>query len=351
MSQSRDMEDFLVDPLEDLNHNHNHNHNSNYEHDQSEYEDSLFNEPSWMEASKQLSTQRPVIPSSDLNIPHSYTPTKIKKKKKLKDTCYSANSSCQSTARSVKKYSLPENKIQDPKATELLSLCRSGWTLSKGQKNRPALGKIGLNKIDSDIQEFAERFSDAKSKSSASKGTDLNSIGERFQPHMWPNKNTIDFTRSRGKKDFNPSMFRSTAEVKESTLGGKGYSFPKDIRMHPAVVRSPGPVFDTTKAYEAVLPKHSTPVIGACGRTLAGSIYYDEFNLKSHGNYYHANEAYLNHTTAPAARVSTSAVMEPKKGADSVVDQWALSVKSATDPMKVLKDIRAGKKTKKGQFS
>jgi hypothetical protein len=92
-------------------------------------------------------------------------------------------------------------------------------------------------------------------------------------------------------------------------------------------------------------------VIGACGRTLAGSIYYDEFNLKSHGNYYHANEAYLNHTTAPAARVSTSAVMEPKKGADSVVDQWALSVKSATDPMKVLKDIRAGKKTKKGQFS
>jgi hypothetical protein len=116
-------------------------------------------------------------------------------------------------------------------------------------------------------------------------------------------------------------------------------------------VRSPGPVFDTTRAYEAILTKHSSPLIGAAGRTLAGSIYYDEFNLKSHGNYYHSNEAYLNHTSAPAARVSNSAVLQPKEKKSSYVDDRAKQVKDTQNPMKLIRDIRSGKKTKAGKFS
>lgn len=110
-------------------------------------------------------------------------------------------------------------------------------------------------------------------------------------------------------------------------------------------------MFDTTAGYEAILTKHSTPLIGAAGRTLAGSIYYDQFNLKSHGNYYHSNEAYLNHTTAPAARVSDSAALQPKNNNNSYVDFRAELIKDTKNPMKALQDIRSGKKPKKGQYS
>lgn len=110
-------------------------------------------------------------------------------------------------------------------------------------------------------------------------------------------------------------------------------------------VRSPGPVFDTTSAYEATLPKHCTPVIGATGRTLAGSIYYDEFNLKSHGNYYHANEAYFNHTSAPSARISHSAVLRPKETKNSYTADRSKVIKNLNNPMTKLREIRAGKKT------
>ena len=121
--------------------------------------------------------------------------------------------------------------------------------------------------------------------------------------------------------------------------------------LHVEKPRSPGPVFDTTSAYEAILTKHSTPLIGATGRTLAGSIYYDEFNLRSHGNYYHANEAYLNHTTAPAARISTSAVMRPKgRDRDSGADKQSEMFRDPKNPMTLLRDARAGKISSTGKF-
>jgi hypothetical protein len=332
------MESYPADPLEGLDYNY-------AEDSKSGYADSLFSEPSWMEASKTFNGQRPVIPSSELGIPHSYVPKKKKKNDNKDSQSVDHNSTGSHSAK--KKFSLPENKFSDPKAAELLTLCRSGWTLSKGQKNKPVMGRINPASVDSDIQEFAERYSDAKSKSSASKGTDLNSIGERFQPQRWPNKDTISFTRANTRKGHNSQMFRAP-EVKKSTLGSSSFSFPKDVRMHPEKVRSPGPVFDTTSAYEAILPKHTTPVIGACGRTLAGSIYYDEFNLKSHGNYYHANEAYLNHTSAPAARISSSAILEPKDAKNAYEDDKAESIRSAKNPMTLIRDIRSGKKTHRG---
>ena len=115
-------------------------------------------------------------------------------------------------------------------------------------------------------------------------------------------------------------------------------------------VRSPGPVFDTTNAYEAILTKHSTPMIGAAGRSLLGSIYYDQFNLKSHGNYYYSKEAYLEHTTAPAARLSSTCALPPKIRNSSVDDQVEIA-RARRSPMKALKDIREGKKVNVSKYS
>lgn len=215
------METFPTDPLEGLEYNF-------ADDAKCGYEDSLFNEPTWIEAANTYNSLRPVIPSSELNIPHS-SKKKVLKKEKKRDEI---NSFCNQSSAGKKTFSMPENKISDPKAAELLKLCRSGWTLSKGQKNKPAIGKIRPVSVDSDIQSFAERYSDAKSKSSAVKGTDLNSIGERFQPQVWPNKDTVSFTRANNPLEQRTQMFRAP-DSKKSTLGRSSFSFPKDIRMHP----------------------------------------------------------------------------------------------------------------------
>lgn len=77
--------------------------------------------------------------------------------------------------------------------------------------------------------------------------------------------------------------------------------------------RSPGPIYDVSKSTQAVLPHHPISSLDCSGRVLLGSIYWDQFNLKSAGNYYHGQEAYLNHTTAPAALPSPTPVFPPKE--------------------------------------
>ena len=216
------MESYPTDPLEGLDYNYT-------EDSKCGYEDSLFSEPSWMEASKNYCSQRPTIPSSEIGVPHSYSPKK-KKKDKDKDTDKDKDSEYHhgGIAPPVKKYSLPDNKISDPKVAELLHLCRNGWTLSKGQKNKPQQGKVNLSHVKDDIQMFADRYSDARSKSSASKGTGLNTAeeGRSFRPKVWPNKDAVSHSRA------NSHMFRAP-DVMKSTLGSSTFSFPKDIRMHP----------------------------------------------------------------------------------------------------------------------
>ena len=221
------MQSFPTDPLEGLDYDY-------AEDSKNGFKDSLFSEPSWMEAAKSFDKQRPSLPSSDLSIPNSYYP---KKKKKGNESLNSTRSDMSSTGlsqydKSVKKYTMPNNKIADPKASELLNLCRSGWTLSRGQKHKPVMGRINPGKIENDIQQFADRYSDAKSKASSSKGTDLNSPGERFQPQVWPNKDSIHCAKGKNRSCF--QTLRAPKPMK-STLGNSSFTFPQDIRMHPGV--------------------------------------------------------------------------------------------------------------------
>lgn len=328
--------DYPIDPLVGLDFNYDYN-------GKDEVSASLYSEPSWLEASKDFSHQRPTIPSSDASIPHSFKQNKISQASITSDS-KSINSSSTSFRKSTKRDSNHSQKFSDPKAAELLQLCRKGWTLSKGQKTKPVLGRINPVTIENDIQDFADRYSDARSKSS--KGNELGGVGERFEPHMWPNHKTVMFTRPNRDLKLNPQKFRN-AELGKSTLGNPSYSFPKDIRLHPEKFRAPGPVFDTTAAYAAILKRHSTTMIGAAGRTIAGSIYYDQFNLKSHGNYYNANEAYLNHTSAPAARCSPAAVLPPKDNTNNpFAAKQSKKIADSKNPMAELRKLRLANEEK-----
>lgn len=304
-------------------------------------DESLFSD-SWREASRALSAHQPSVPSSELSVSSSFRHRRKKKKNNSSvifdeesfstisknDTVSDLGSPRQGPTKSPK-------ELNDPKAAELLRLCHSGWTLSKGQKTKPKIRRANPTSISQDIQNFADRHSISKSKS----GSNI-SVGERIEPCLWPNESTINVIRSKG--DIEPLSLRSAKA--SSTLDSMSYTFPKDIRLHPEKQRSPGPVFDTTSGYQATLKRRSTPMIGAAGRTLLGSIYYDQFNLKSHGNYYHANEAYLNHTSSPAARISPAIVFPRKEKNNNHAN--VVKLPKSYDPMEVLRKARAKKKNK-----
>jgi hypothetical protein len=70
---------------------------------------------------------------------------------------------------------------------------------------------------------------------------------------------------------------------------------------------------------QAVYPHHAATRLDCSGRVLLGSVYWDQFNLKSAGNYYHGQESYLNHTTAPAALPSPSILFPPKEDSQRTI--------------------------------
>lgn len=112
--------------------------------------------------------------------------------------------------------------------------------------------------------------------------------------------------------------------------------------------RSPGPIYDVAKSSQAVLPHHPISSLDCSGRALLGSIYWDQFNLKSAGNYYHGQEAYLNHTTAPAALPSPSPIFPPKQDSQrtrSMRDQ----VDKNLNPITSLVESRSGSSQGQGK--
>lgn len=75
---------------------------------------------------------------------------------------------------------------------------------------------------------------------------------------------------------------------------------------------APDTLCDLNEASRAVMRSRGSPRLDTSGRDLYGSIYWEQFSLKSAGNYYNGNEAYLNHTTAPAAIPSISVCLPPR---------------------------------------
>lgn len=74
----------------------------------------------------------------------------------------------------------------------------------------------------------------------------------------------------------------------------------------------PDTICDLNEASRAVMRSRGSPRLDTSGRNLYGSIYWEEFSLKSAGNYYNGHEAYLNHSTAPAAIPSMSVTLPPR---------------------------------------
>ena len=68
--------------------------------------------------------------------------------------------------------------------------------------------------------------------------------------------------------------------------------------------RSPGGIYEI----KPVAKRAPSPCLSNSGRQLAGSIYSDQFNLKSSGNYYQSLEAYL---TRSSTCVHSSILLPP----------------------------------------
>lgn len=110
--------------------------------------------------------------------------------------------------------------------------------------------------------------------------------------------------------------------------------------------RSPGPIYTLSDSTQAVYPRHSIPKLNCSGRTLPGSIYWDQFNLKSAGNYYHGQEAYLYHTTSPAALPSPTPLFPPKE--DSLrTSSMRLQVDQNLNPITPLVSLRSNSQSTK----
>lgn len=76
--------------------------------------------------------------------------------------------------------------------------------------------------------------------------------------------------------------------------------------------RSPGPIFNVDRAMRTQSADRKHAHLDTSGRNLYNSIYYEGFSLQSSGNYYHGIEAYLGHTSFPAAIPSVAVKLPPK---------------------------------------
>eukprot|EP00602_Paraphysomonas_sp_CaronLab_P001434 CAMPEP_0185028616 /NCGR_PEP_ID=MMETSP1103-20130426/14430_1 /TAXON_ID=36769 /ORGANISM="Paraphysomonas bandaiensis, Strain Caron Lab Isolate" /LENGTH=252 /DNA_ID=CAMNT_0027563085 /DNA_START=376 /DNA_END=1134 /DNA_ORIENTATION=+ len=231
------------------------------------------------------------------------------------------------------------HKLEDlpPKADpyELVKLCRQGWTLAKGNAKRPVLGKIDPQIVEKDISKFSKRMTKAKEKKH--KGASF-SVGDKYDPSMWPSADTVSLVsgRSNGRKSRGFEI-PGPKYVRHANPNVRCFSFPKDKRIPEERPRSPGPIY--FPKVETVAPRHSSPRLDFSGRDIYGGIYWEQFSLKSAGNYYHGNEAYLNHSTAPAAIPSMSVTLPPKEENLSMKNRRE-QVMTNQNPITQLKRVR-----------
>lgn len=210
------------------------------------------------------------------------------------------------------------------------------------------MAKINPVLVQQDINKFSNRLNQAQIKKNQSAGFCL---GERYEPSQWPSNDTISLVSS-GKKTTKNVLDTPNPQYHfhREPIKGRAVSFPRELRLENGRSRSPGPIYSVEKASNLVFPHHSSPRLDCSGRELLGSIYWDQFNLKSAGNYYHGLESYLNHTTAPAAIPSTSVVLPPKedsKKTQSMKQQIERNMNPIT-PLLVCRDESLGKDLEKG---
>lgn len=210
------------------------------------------------------------------------------------------------------------------------------------------MAKINPVLVQQDISKFSERINQATIKKNQSSGFCL---GERYEPSQWPSNDTISLV-SNGKKTTKNVLDSPNPQYhfRREPVKGRAVSFTRELRLENDRSRSPGPIYSVEKASNLVYPHHSSPRLDCSGRELLGSIYWDQFNLKSAGNYYHGQEAYLNHTTAPAAIPSSSAVLPPKedsKRTKSMKEQIERNMNPIT-PLLMSREENLGKDFEKG---
>ena len=210
------------------------------------------------------------------------------------------------------------------------------------------MAKINPILVQQDINKFSNRINSVTIKKNQSSGF---CMGERYEPSQWPSNDTISLISS-GKKTVKNVLDTPNPQYHfhQEKIQGRAVSFPRELRLENERFRSPGPIYSIEKAVDLIYPHHSSPRLDCSGRELLGSIYWDQFNLKSAGNYYNGQEAYLNHTTAPAAIASTSVVLPPKddsKRTKSMKEQIERNMNPIT-PLLVCREENQGKDLEKG---
>ena len=110
----------------------------------------------------------------------------------------------------------------------------------------------------------------------------------------------------------------------------------------------PDTICDLNKASRCVQRSSGSPRLDTSGRELYGSIYWEQFSVKSAGNYYYGNEAYLNHTTAPAAIPSISIHLPPRVASPFELKKRE-TIETNKDPITLIKKIRQADEARRGR--
>ena len=288
--------------------------------------------PSWHEMIRSHMDVKPSMPSSEHNIPRSKNRNALSDNalKMLHDNASHATDDSSEVALNA---SIRRQKLKDYRESRsLLTVCRSGWNLSKGWSTKPALFSPDIESVQQDIQKFAARFrNESSAPTSPQQYDDIGGDKDQFMITDNPkksHKNTYLFhkdhfqnTNDSSKKDLSKTNinkvkvalfsdpypgprynirpdvdFARRSDSGRTKANQRGETKAKDITfgigprksLNPPS-QSPGPIYFPNEDYLKGYAKTS-PKLYAGGREFFGSIYLDVYSKCSPGPIYSIEE-------------------------------------------------------------
>lgn len=280
---------------------------------------------SWNDVIREHMENKPQLSQSEHSIPRSNS-ISIMRNEKFPISAHKPKSLDFDKSAVLRKHKLEAYR----ESRSLATICKSGWNLSKGWKNRPKMFTPDMNNISQDIKKYSNRIRNETSRRSNIVDNDdvipsLSSNHEHRNTYLFNDSNPIVNSTNISKMPSSPSEFNTVNHLKtvivslqnDQSLGprynlrdksydlkiqsniqdqsfdtrAKNISFGIGDRPIQPLTASPGPIYNISNDYLKAREKPS-PKLYAGGREFFGSIYMDVYSQASPGPIYNVSEAH-----------------------------------------------------------